>query len=188
LASTITGGGFEVMQMPPVPALQGLHPLVVHFPIALLMVAPVFILVGVALAPERGRPFLTSALILMALGTAGIFLAGETGAAASKVLHTTPEIKVVLDQHEDLAETVEFVFVVLTALYAIILFAPRILTLAPSWAVNTVLPLAFLAIYIAGAVLLADAAHQGGRLVYELDARVPMVPVSQAVVAGSGGR
>ena len=61
--------GAVMLTLPPIPSWQAIHPLVVHFPIALLLIAPVFILIGIALKPERRFPFLLVALILMALGT-----------------------------------------------------------------------------------------------------------------------
>ena len=55
--------------LPPIPAWTELHPLVIHFPIALLLVAPLFIVAGIIVNPQKGRPFLVVALSLMVLGT-----------------------------------------------------------------------------------------------------------------------
>ena len=57
------------MSLPPIPTWQVLHPLVIHFPIALLFVAPVFLLLAVLL-PKNSRWLQLPALILMVLGTA----------------------------------------------------------------------------------------------------------------------
>ena len=35
-----------MIQLPPIPGWYELHPLVVHFPIALLLIAPLFVLLG----------------------------------------------------------------------------------------------------------------------------------------------
>ncbi len=51
------------MFLPSLPGWDGLHPLVVHFPIALLLVAPVFVVLGLVL-PRAGRGFLVGALVL----------------------------------------------------------------------------------------------------------------------------
>jgi uncharacterized membrane protein len=153
--------------LPPIPSWTELHPLVIHFPIALLLVAPLFIIAGIIVSPQKGRPFLFAALILMLLGTGGTFLAISTGEAAGQVADRTPAISAVLERHEDLAEMTRIVFSVLTFLFAAILFLPRLLK-EPSGVTARILPLAFLLFYSAGAVILVNTAHNGGRLVHEL--------------------
>ena len=49
-----------MIEFPPIPSWDGLHPLIIHFPIVLLLVAPVLVLIGALLAPEKGRPLLLS--------------------------------------------------------------------------------------------------------------------------------
>lgn len=154
--------------LPPVPGWNELHPLVIHFPIALLLVAPLFIIEGVIANPQKGRPFLIAALVLMLLGTAGTFFAVATGEAAGEVAERTPVVSAVLERHEDLAEMTRIVFSVLTILFSAILFLPRILKRETSPLSARVLPLAFLLFYCAGAVILVKAAHNGGKLVHEL--------------------
>src|SRR6516162_8723051 len=78
-----------------VPSLNGLPPLIVHFPIALLFVAPLFVILGIAVGPLKGRQFLVSALLLMALGTVSIFVAVESGAAAREVVKSTSAVRAV---------------------------------------------------------------------------------------------
>ena len=63
---------------PPIPSWDGLHPLIIHFPIALLLVAPILVLLGL-ISPNRGRAFLGAALILMVLGTIASWIAVSTG-------------------------------------------------------------------------------------------------------------
>lgn len=155
-----------MITLPPIPSWQGLHPLVVHFPIALLLIAPLFILIGAL--RKRGSPFLIAALVLMVLGTAGTFLAASTGEAAGRIAERSPQINAVLERHEDLAETTRIAFSVLTAIFAAIVLVPPMLRRESSRLVSTALPLAFLVFYAAGALLLANTAHNGGRLVHEL--------------------
>ena len=154
--------------LPPVPGWNELHPLVIHFPIALLLVAPLFIIVGVITNPRKGRPFLVAALALMLLGTVATYLAIATGEAAGEIAGRTPVVSAVLERHEDLAEMARIVFSVLTFLFAAILFLPRILKQEPSALTARILPLAFLLFYSAGAVILVNTAHNGGKLVHEL--------------------
>jgi uncharacterized membrane protein len=145
-----------------------LHPLVIHFPIALLLVAPLFIVAGILMNPSKGRPFLIAALALMLLGTAGTFLAVATGEAAGQVAQRTAAVSTVLERHEDLAETTRIVFSVLTLIFAALLFLPRLLKREATIISARILPLAFLLFYSAGAVILVNTAHNGGRLVHEL--------------------
>jgi len=141
-----------------------------------LLVAPLFILIGVFRKSERSFPFMLAALILMALGTAGTFLAVASGDAAGELAEKIPGVTAVLEQHEELAETTEVIFAALTAIFAAILFVPRLLKAQPTRALSTVLPLVFLLFYGTGAITLANTAHQGGRLVHELGGRAPIQP------------
>ncbi len=175
-----------MIQFPPVPSWDALHPLIIHFPIGLLLVAPVFILVGALLKPASGRAYLIAALILMLLGTVSVFVAVETGEAAGKVAERTPEINAVLEHHEKLAEATQVGFSVLTALFAAILFVPRLLRRESSRLVATVLPLAFLVFYGAGMLLLTNTAHNGGRLVHEFGVKAMVAPSRLPVSAETG--
>ena len=65
-----------MIQMPPIPSWDGLHPLIIHFPIALLLVAPLLVLVGALLKPEKGRPVLYVALGFDGCGNAEHFPGG----------------------------------------------------------------------------------------------------------------
>jgi uncharacterized membrane protein len=157
--------------LPPMPGWDGLHPLIVHFPIALLLVAPLFVLIGAFLSPEKGKPFFIAGLLLMVLGTISMFVASSTGEAARRVATKTPQIRAVLEQHEDLAETTEVVFAVLTVAFGALLFVPGILRRQLSRKLGARLLVIFFLGYVAGAVLLADAAHQGGVLVHDFGVR-----------------
>ena len=134
---------------PPIPTWEGLHPIIVHFPIALLMIAPVIIILGL-LMPKNGRAVLISAFVLMLIGTIATFVAVSTGDAAG-----------------ELAETTQTVFAALTTIFGVMLFAPMIFKKELSRKIVIPLNVAFLVFYGAGVVLLMNTAHQGGRLVHE---------------------
>jgi len=156
--------------LPPIPTWDHLHPLIVHFPIGLLITAPVLIVFGLAVR----RPsvwFWTSALVLMVLGTASAFLAVSTGEAAEELVEHSAQVGAVLDQHEDLAEATAWVFAGLTVLFAAAAFLPRAIRRPMARTPETVVISAFLLMYGAGLVLLINAAHQGGRLVHEFGVR-----------------
>lgn len=163
-----------MLTLPPIPSWQAIHPLVVHFPIVLLLIAPLFVLIGALRKPERSFPFLLVALILMGLGTISTFVAASSGDAAVELAGNTAQVKAVLEQHEELGETTEIAFCALTLIFASILFVPRLLKREPSRALSTVLPLIFLMFYATGTISLANTAHQGGRLVHELGVRAQM--------------
>jgi len=165
-----------MLALPPMPTWQSVHPLIVHFPIVLLLIAPLFIVIGVTSRPARSFPFLLVALILMALGTASAFVAISSGKAAAERTDHVHQAKTVLGEHQELAETTAGMFLALTLIFASIVFVPKLLKLQPSRAISTVLPLVFLMFYATGAVSLANTSHQGGRLVHELGVRAPIHP------------
>ena len=113
-----------MIQLPPIPRWNELHPLVVHFPIALLLIAPLFVLPS---WQPKGKAFLLSAWVLMALGTAFLFVALQTGKAAGRLAHEAVQIKQVLEQHEELAQTTGLLFFVLTVVFTALLLVPRVL-------------------------------------------------------------
>ncbi|HSB75503.1 MAG TPA: DUF2231 domain-containing protein [Terriglobales bacterium] len=175
-----------MIQLPPVPAWDALHPLIVHFPIALLLITPLFIVLGSVLEEEKGRMYLISGLILMALGTGAVFVALETGEAAGKLAERTPEINAVLEHHEQLAEITRAVFSALTVIFAAILFLPRLLRRSSGRLIRT-LPLVFLLIYGAGVPVLVSTAHNGGRLVHEFGVHALVGPGAPAPGAQAQG-
>ncbi len=159
--------------LPPWPGWDGLHPLIIHFPIALLMVAPLFVALAVV-APKRSAGFSLAGFLLLAMGTLSTFVAVSTGLAAGELADHTDAINAVISRHEELAETTATVFAALTVLYAALLFvAPRIRRLStPAFARagNAV----FVVLLLADCLLLVNTAHQGGRLVHQLGVRAIM--------------
>lgn len=164
------------MEFPPIPSWDGLHPLIIHFPIGLLLVVPALVLIGAAIAPRKARGMLMAALLLMVLGTASVFVAAETGEAAGKLAERTPEIRAVLGHHEKLAERTQVIFSVLTVLFAAVVLVPVMLRREPGRLSTTVFPLAFLVPYMLGALVLINTAHNGGRLVHQFGVRAMVAP------------
>jgi uncharacterized membrane protein len=160
-----------MLQFPAIPSWDALHPLIIHFPIALLLVAPIFVVIGAVLKPAKGRPYLLAAMVLLLVGTAAIFVAVETGEAAGKLAERNPGVERVLETHASLAERTQAVFSVLSVIFLSLLAVPWLLKRADTRLTTTILPLAFLVLYIAGALLLVNTAHNGGRLVHEFGVR-----------------
>ena len=174
----------SAMILPGLPAWNHLHPLVVHFPIALLMIAPLFVLGGVIVGAGKGRPYLIAAFLLMLMGTAATFVAGASGDAAGEAARKTPVIERVLEQHEEMAETTQIVFSVLTVVFAGFLFLPALIKRESPAAFARTVPALFLFVYLGGIGALVNTAHNGGRLVHELG--IHSVPGAPGMAKSSG--
>lgn len=171
-----------MFRLPPIPSWDALHPLVIHFPIVLFFFAPVFIIAAIVLPRKLSTGFAIAALTLMVFGTISAFVAVSTGEAAGELAERwRPGVEAAIEQHEELAETARTVFTVLTGIFAVLAIAPVLLgkkkplsrgVIAAAYAV-------FLVIYAPAAILLANAAHQGGVLVHEYGVHA-MLPASQA--------
>lgn len=153
--------------IPPLPPWSALHPLVVHFPIALLLVAPLFAASALALPRRKAYGAAVVAFILVLLGTVSLFVAVETGEATAEQVTKTPEIKALLHDHEELAETSEAIFGSLAVLFGGLLLGPKLfhkeLTARTFRTAMSILLIA----YLGGILSLVNTAHAGGRLVHE---------------------
>ena len=172
-----------MLQLPPLPTWDALHPLIIHFPIALLFVCPLFILIGALLRPAKGRPYFIAALILLLLGTVSLFIAVHTGQAASQLVDQDPPVGVLLQSHQALAVKTRDVFVALSALACGLFFIPRLLGKTDTLLITRVLPLAFLVLYAVGIIFLVNTADRGGRMVHELGVHAMISPTSEAPAA-----
>ena len=152
--------------MPPIPPWNGCHVLVVHFPIALLLVAPLFILLGLVV-PRLNRAFYLAGLLLLALGAGGAILAVEAGEAAALLVQPTPELAKVLLRHADLGETTRNVFGGLAIVLLLIFVAQNRLTRRLGRGRVVVLYGVFLLGYLANLLFLVQTADLGGRLVHQ---------------------
>ena len=175
-----------MFQMPTIPSWDALHPLIIHFPIGLLLVAPLFIIAALFVSTPKRQIFMISALGLMILGTASVYFAISTGEAAGKLAERTTQVSALLEGHEELAETTRFTFTALTIVLAGILFGPRLVKWEPSRAMSAIVPVLFLVLYGGAAVLLTNTAHKGALLVHEFGVTamldVPATP-GQAIQA-----
>lgn len=167
--------------LPPMPPYEGLHPIVVHFPIALLMIAPVFILLA-AVWKAQTRSMLAASLVLCVIGTAMAFLAVSTGEATEKFAEAIPAAKATLHEHEELAEMARNLFIALTFVVGIAtLIAWRLhdrLKPAGRWIGTAVL----LALFAFPLLTLANAAHEGGKLVHLYGVRAPLADSGSMVL------
>lgn len=176
-----------MLQIPPIPAWDSLHVLVIHFPIALLLLTPVFVVISAALAPPKGRPYMIAALITLFLGTVSVFVAASTGRAAAELAERGGTLDAVLKMHEELAEETEIVFAGLSAILIGMYAVPKLLRRDENRLFSSFLPSAFLALYTVGVLFLINTAHEGGRLVHEFGVHAILPPgqSTQPLVSGS---
>jgi uncharacterized membrane protein len=161
--------------LPPLPAWNAAHPIVVHLPIGVLTVGPVFV-VWAMLGVKTRRAAGLAALIVLVVGCLGLVLATASGDAAEHIaVVTTGPAGDLLDAHEEAGELARNAFLGLGGFYAVVmglvaLFPARFTR--PLWIGAHAL---VLAAYAVALLLLIDAGHMGGRLVHEHGIRAPMV-------------
>lgn len=155
------------MQFPPIPTWDAMHPLIVHFPIVLLLLSPAFIAISAALPPPRNRPYMLVALLILLLGTASLFFAASTGEEAAALADRGGGVNSVLAAHERLASDTEILFSALSFILLCLFTWPRLLRRQETRITSTIVPLAFLVVYSVGILFLVNTAHAGGRLVHE---------------------
>lgn len=151
---------------PSVPGWDGIHPALVMFPVALLLLAPVLVFASL-FAKEQWRAWTGAALLTMVIGSLAAWMAAGSGHAAGQLVDKSRELEAVILRHEALGMLVRNVFTGLTALFLVLLLLPR-------WVrrpIPAVVRISVFAVYLAGYVLatglLARAADAGGRLVHE---------------------
>ncbi len=142
--------------------LTYLHPMAVHFPIALLLVGFVSDVAGIALKKELLSKV---ALILLLTGALGLAVAYVSGRAAGEGLAEGGALKEALEAHEDSAMMT--LWLVIAAVAArVVLAAAKKYSGALRW-IPTVL-------LLAGALAVARTGHLGGQLVYKHAAGVQL--------------
>jgi uncharacterized membrane protein len=135
-----------------------IHPLLVHFPIALLCAAAAVDVVGWAF--RRNRTLRQVATLLYVLGTGGALAAYLTGRAASQTVWLPGMAQAVLRQHWDWAlRTVWFFGIVTVA--RLVFMRPSRRDPAPSIVAT------FALVGLVGIGLLIETGDRGGRLVFQ---------------------
>lgn len=174
-----------MLHLPAIPSWESLHPLVIHFPIALLFLCPLFILIGAAMSPVKGLPYRYAGLLILVLGTFGLFIASETGEAAGELAERGGAVGAVLSAHESMASDTRLFFLGLSVIFIGMTVLPRILRHQETRLSSTFMPLAYLVLYSVGLLSLVNTAHAGGRLVHEfgVHAVLPSVDSSTSVSA-----
>jgi uncharacterized membrane protein len=154
-----------MLQLPMIPGWDRIHPLLIHFPLTLFFLAPLFALGAAFTKAATRRAFLVSALLIMILGILSMYAAFEAGGAATKE-DLSKEAQAIIERHRELAELTRSSFVLATVLVALMLVLCNSLHLRVH-ELTGVLPLAALVFYALGLLWLIHAAYQGERLVHE---------------------
>lgn len=142
------------------------HPLVVHFPIALLLVGTAFRLLGMACRARRPAFLVPAGRVLLALGTLSAWVAVYTGTLADAEVARTLCDPTVVETHENLAYVVAGLFT--TALVAdAVLWYGGTATIG-----RRVLAVVLAGCVLAGSAGVAYVGHLGAQLVYQQAAAV----------------
>ena len=165
-----------MFHFPPIPTWDAIHPLVVHFPVALLLLSPLFILIGAVLAPPRGQPYRIAGLLILILGTISLFVAASSGEAAGELAERGGGVDAVLAAHERLASETRILFSVLSGIFLAMTLLPKVARGEETRLSSTFMPMAFLILYSVGILFLANTAHAGGRLVHEFGVHAVLPP------------
>jgi uncharacterized membrane protein len=143
-----------------------IHPIIVHFPIALLSAGFLVDLAGRAMKIEwLGK----AALLMLVTGALGTIAATRSGSVEEDRILQTPAIHETLEEHEDGGKMTMWIFLGLAAA-----------RLAFTWRrkFGQVMGWLFLVLWAAGLVLLVETAHHGGQLVYIHGAGISAAPPS----------
>jgi uncharacterized membrane protein len=184
------------MSLPPIPAWDAVHVLIVHFPIALLMAAVPIMLLLAVLFPHSARQFAIAAGVLLVVGAAAAFLATQTGEAAQTLAEQmgaaeNPAIHEAIEVHSDMAETVRNSYIVFAGVFVLYLIFSGLRNREWSPAVNGVVLFIFLLASMGGALLVANTAHSGGMLVHTDGLLAPLTrgaEVEDAAAAAAGSQ
>ncbi len=158
--------------IPPMPDWDAAHPLIVHFPIALLFVAPFFMLIAVAV---RKPAWTIATICLLVMGTVGAWAAYYSGEAAEVYWRTTgdlaPEIDQLMAEHHVAGGQARLLATLVT--FAFIVWAIAAVKLAKKRAIVIGVGLVILLGHLGMTLRLVQASHMGGRLVHEFRITAP---------------
>lgn len=141
--------------------IEQIHPVVVHFPIVLLLVG--FLLDGIFLLLHR-TAWADVSFLLVGVGVVAAFAAGLTGQAAAHAIEPlTPPLRAALETHHEFAGVINFLGTGMLALRMMVRFRRR-----------TVPLFAYLAVGLITISLLVLTARRGGILVFDLGAGVEL--------------
>jgi uncharacterized membrane protein len=144
-----------------VPEIASLHPQVVHFVVALLIVGVLARIMSLIPLPGRSSFVGAMAATLIFLGTIASVLAVRSGLEAHEAVENIPRIRPVVSEHEEDGKTTRNIFLAVSLVeIGILAFATRKPTVARGLRVLSA------AIGVVGVVFLFETAEHGGEIVY----------------------
>ncbi len=152
--------------IPPVPNWSGLHALLTHVPIALILLSPVSVVCGALLQGAWAKRCLIISVALLGTGAALMYIAILTGLDAVSFHEFSNEMQEVLSEHQQMARRAASALLLAASLYALTLALRLWLGVKDNRMISTVLPAAFLLFYGIGLFQLINAVHHGAQLVH----------------------
>lgn len=152
-------------QLPMIPGSDGIHPLLIHFPLTLFFLAPVFVLFAGFAKTTTRRTFLLSALTVILLGITSTYAAFQAGQTAASVTEGG-EVKKVMERHQKLASLARSSLTAATLLFSLTFLLCTCFHLQLH-ELTGVLPLGAVVFYALGLFWLINTAYHGERLVHE---------------------
>jgi uncharacterized membrane protein len=135
--------------------MNHLHPMIIHFPIALLMVGFLADLLGIVYKKEF---FMKAGLYLLIIGTIGVIAAYLSGQVAGEGVEEAGTLKLALENHENAAKLSLWLMLV-AAIARIIIVALK--------KYSGSLKYAALIIFLVGVLSIIRTGYYGGELVYK---------------------
>ncbi|OGG51708.1 MAG: hypothetical protein A3F84_23450 [Candidatus Handelsmanbacteria bacterium RIFCSPLOWO2_12_FULL_64_10] len=142
---------------------MNIHPLIVHFPIALLLTS---VLADLLALLRLRTVFKDVALFLLILGVIGAVAAGVSGERAAEAVAHLPDLREAVEQHEDFATGTIWLFIALLLSRLYMVIKGRFVSIFRA---------AYFIVSLAAGGLLMATAYSGGNLVYERGAGVKPV-------------
>lgn len=157
--------------MEPIPSMwrtELWHPLSVHFPIALLIFATLFMLASYFMPSRWKDKFSTTGFFMLVPGAILIWWAVYSGTLADSIVGRHVCDPTVLEDHERFAYVTAWLF----SVAALLEVAIRLNSLMKSRRIKRIISIASLILLISGSVSMSYVGHLGAKLVYQQAAGV----------------
>jgi len=158
-----------------IPSWERIHPLIIHFPIVLLLFAPVLAFVALFFKKIRFG-LLVATFILILVGSFTSYLAVSSGRAAEDEVKMSPAAQEVFEVHEALGIKTRNIFTLVTLLFGLSLVAGVWNKSDLAQGASIALAVATIAAFGWGAVTLTETGHRGAMLVHDYGVHSSITP------------